>query len=421
MLELIVRADDVYSFVHDRVQEAAYSLIPEEQRAAAHLRIGRLMTTQIASDRREEAVFDIVGHFNRATDLLSSSDERVDVAELNLMAGKRAMKAGAFASALKYFSAGDALVERDSWQRHDVAFELALHRAECEFLTGDVGAAECRLRMLSARAASVIERAAVVCQQAGVYLALQRPDQGLVECAEYLRRAGLEISPRPTEAQARAAYDEICSTLESIDIDGLAALPVMTDPASRATLEVIVSFHACASVAGKSFEVLMMCAALRLILERGIHDSACQMFEQLGYVAAWRFGNFEAGVRFGQLGYELVARRDLRRFEGHVGLMFSTLLMPWSKHVRDIRPVIRRTFDVAHATHDRYLTVTNANILLSNLLLASDPLAEVASEADASSGALPDDGVRRLHRRGQRSDGADSEPARSDAPVRVPR
>ena len=70
-LELIVRSDDSYRFVHDRVQEAAYSLVPEEQRAAEHLRIGRLLTTQIAPDRREEAVFEIVGHFNRATALIT--------------------------------------------------------------------------------------------------------------------------------------------------------------------------------------------------------------------------------------------------------------------------------------------------------------------------------------------------------------
>src|SRR5262245_19371168 len=382
--ELIVRSDDDYRFAHDRVQEATYSLIPEEQRSAAHLRIARLLNSRITIDRRDEALFDIVGHFNRATVLLTSQDERDEIAALNLAAGTRAMKAAAFDSALNYFAAGEALIETNSVSRHDLAFELALQRAACEFLTRDVESAERRLKALSSRAANVIERAEVVCQQADVYLALQRPEEGVMVRAEYLRLAGLEIQSRPSEAQARAAYDEICSTLDGIGIEQLAALPVMTDPTSRAILDVIASCHSCAAVADKPFEVLIMCAAVRLALQHGIHDATCHSLVQLAYLAGWRFGNFEAAFHFGELGYELVERKDLRRFEGLVALVFSTMVMPWSKHVRTCRPVIRRTFEVTHNRHDRYKAVMNANILLSNLLLAGDSLVEVQSEAEVN-------------------------------------
>ena len=91
LLELIIHSDDSYRFVHDRVQEAAYSLIPQRQRAPEHLRIGRLATTQIVPASREDAVFEIVGHFNRATALLTDPEERYEIAMLNLLAGKRAI------------------------------------------------------------------------------------------------------------------------------------------------------------------------------------------------------------------------------------------------------------------------------------------------------------------------------------------
>src|SRR5262249_61645962 len=139
-------------------------------------------------------------------------NERTEFASSIQRAVNLTKKAASFSSALNSISAGDAPVEMDSRQRHNLAFELALHRAECEFLTRRVDAAQQRLRALSLRAANLLERAAVTCQQADVYLALQRPDRGLVECAEYLSLAGFEISLGPTEAQARAAYDEVCST-----------------------------------------------------------------------------------------------------------------------------------------------------------------------------------------------------------------
>ena len=161
---LILRSEDSYRFLHDRVQEAAYSLIPEESRAETHLRIGRLFATQTPREKREERIFEIVNQMNRGAALITSRDEREQLAELNLIAGKRATAATAYASALNYLIAGATLLGDDRWERrHELAFHLELHRAECDFLTGALAAAEQRLTMLSARAASTVERATVAC------------------------------------------------------------------------------------------------------------------------------------------------------------------------------------------------------------------------------------------------------------------
>jgi PAS domain S-box-containing protein len=366
------------------VQEAAYSFTAEEERAPAHLRIGRLLLAQVAPDDREEAIFGIVGHFNRATALLTSLDEREAVAALNLIAGKRAKKAAAFASALSYLVAGVELVTGAGSRQRDLVFELELHRSECEFLTGDVTTAEERLRMLACRATSVVERAPVTCLLQDVYIALQQPDRGLLECAECLRRAGFDVPVRATEAQAQDAYARILSKVDGLGVDQLAALPLMTDPASGAILDVLAKATSIASIVDKNFEVLSACAAVDLTLERGAHDGSCHAFEQLGYLAGWRFGDFEAAFRLGQLGYELLERQGLRRFAGHVYLMYATLVLPWAKHVVSCRPVIARTFEVSSSTGDQFWAVASRNLLLSNLLLAGDPLVDVEREAEAS-------------------------------------
>ena len=153
--ELVLRQEDVYKFVHDRVQEAAYSQIPTESRAAAHLRIGRLLAGHTAPEKREEAIFEIVNQLNRGAALITARDEREQLAELNLMAGKRAKLSTAFASALTYLGAGVALLPEDAWEnRHELIFALELHRAECEFLTGALAEAEARLTSLSTFAAT---------------------------------------------------------------------------------------------------------------------------------------------------------------------------------------------------------------------------------------------------------------------------
>ena len=141
-----MRLEGVYRFVHDRVQEAAYSLIPADLRAAAHLRIGRLLAAHTPPEKREEAIFEIVNQLNRGAALITARDEREQLAELNLIAGKRAKASTAYASALTYLVAGAALLAEDSWERrHELTFALELNRAECEFLTGALAEAEQRL------------------------------------------------------------------------------------------------------------------------------------------------------------------------------------------------------------------------------------------------------------------------------------
>ena len=135
--ELVERLDGSYRFIHDRVQEAAYSLIPEGSRAADHLRIGRLLAAQTPPEQREEAIFEIVNQLNRGAALITSREEREQLAEFNLLAGQRAKASTAYASALTYLIAGTDLLAEDCWERrHELTFALELDRAECEFLTG---------------------------------------------------------------------------------------------------------------------------------------------------------------------------------------------------------------------------------------------------------------------------------------------
>jgi len=104
--------DGAYKFLHDRVHEAAYGLIPESERAAAHLRIGRALATGTMSDALEDAIFDIVNHLNRGAALIEAQDEREQVIGLNLIAGKRARTSTAYASARNYLVQATARTNR---------------------------------------------------------------------------------------------------------------------------------------------------------------------------------------------------------------------------------------------------------------------------------------------------------------------
>src|SRR4030095_7472819 len=315
-LELIERLDGAYRFVHDRVQEAAYSLIPAPSRAAAHLRIGRVLAAHTPPEKREEVIFEIVNQVNRGVALIASQDEREELAQLNLIAGKRAKQSTAYDSALTYLAAGRALLPEDCWKRCGaLTFALEFHRAECEFLTGAFAAAEERLSMLSSRGGRLVELAAVTWLREELFTTLGRSDRAIEACLDYLRHLGIRWSAHPAGEEVEREYERIWRQIGRRSIEELVDLPLMADPEWRATMDVLTAVLPPALFTDENLLCLVICRMANLGLEHGNSDAACVAYVSLGMLLGPRFGNYRAGSRFGELGLDLVDQRGLRRFE----------------------------------------------------------------------------------------------------------
>src|SRR5882762_9574839 len=145
---------------HDRIQQAAYMLVPEDRRAEVHLRIGRVLLASMTADELAEHLFDVANHFSRGAALLVDRDEKAQVATIELRAGRKAKASTAYASACVYLVAGMALLDENDWDdQYDLTFSLWLERAECEYLTGQLPSAEARLSLLTTRARTIVDSA----------------------------------------------------------------------------------------------------------------------------------------------------------------------------------------------------------------------------------------------------------------------
>jgi predicted ATPase/transcriptional regulator with GAF, ATPase, and Fis domain len=380
---LVERLDGSYRFIHDRVQEAAYSLVPDATRAEAHLRIGRLLMARTSPQEREDTIFDIVNHLNRGAALITGREERENLAELNLIAGKRAMASSAYVSALKYLIAGAALLGDTSWERRrELIFALELTRAECEFLTGELIAADERLAALSNRTANTTERAALAVLHMGVCTELIQFDRAVAVALDYLRHVGIAFSPHPTEDEVRHEYEQVWSHLGTRTIEDVADLPLMSDPESLATVDVLTRILVPAALTDKNLDTLTICRAVNLSLERGNCDASALAYIQLGKVAIERFRDYKTACRFGQAGLALVERRGLARFQARTYIFFAYLIAPWTDHVRTAVDLLRRGFDGANKAGDlAYANYANTT-LNSDLLVAGEPLSDAQREVE---------------------------------------
>ena len=236
--------------------------------------------------------------------------------------------------------------------------------------------------MLSSRAANAIDQATVACLRVDLYTTLDRSDRAVDVCLAYLRHLGIDWSPHPPEEQARREYERTWSLLGSRAIEELVDLPLMSDALSLATQDVLTKVVPAALFTDPNLLSLVICRMVNLSLEHGNSDGSCFAYVFLGMIAGPRFDNYEGGFQFGRLGYALVEKRSLHRYRARTYMAFGSFVMPWTRHVRTGRDLVRRAFDVANRTGDLTFGAYSCNNLNTNLLAAGDALAETQGEAE---------------------------------------
>ncbi|SDC61344.1 PAS domain S-box-containing protein, partial [Cupriavidus sp. YR651] len=335
------------------------------------------------AEKREEAIFEIVNQLNRGAPLITQPAERDQLAELNLMAGKRAKGSTAYASALTYLNIGVGLLAEDSWERqHEIIFALELNRAECEFLTGQLSVADERLAALANHATTTVEQAIVACLHMDVCLVLDQSSRAILVGLGCLRHFGIDWSPHPKDEDVRREYERVWSTLGDRAIEDLIDMPLMEDPAPLATVDVLMKLWTPALYTDENLASLTICKAVSLSLEHGNCDASCFAYVILIRIAGPHFGDYTAGFRFGQLGYDLVERRGLKRLEARTFVCFALFVVPWMKHVGACRDLQRRAFDAANRCGDLQYAAYTRNDLNSNLIFSGEPLSEAQDEAE---------------------------------------
>ena len=380
--ELVLFLEGSYRFLHDRVQEAAYRLLSGENRVNEHLRIGRLMMTLMSAEERKEAVFEIVNQFNQAIDLVVLRDEKLQLAELNLIAGDRAKASTAISSALAYYASGSALIAAEEWPRvPDLAFALELKRAECEFLTGDLVAAEERLSHLVSRAHTILDHRALACLRIDLYTTLGHIDVAIEIGLTFLGQYDQDWPVQPTDDDVKNEYDRTWELIGTRTADELIELPLMSDPASLAVVDVLTQVATPALLTNENLYSVLICRTINLSLQHGNTDASAHAYVHLGAMAGRRFGNYRTGFDLGSVGFELL-ERGLQRFRARTLLSFGGLVMTWTHPFAAGRDLMRQAFDDACRLGDLTFAGYCCNNLVSNLLAAGESLAEIQRETE---------------------------------------
>jgi PAS domain S-box-containing protein len=379
---LIFRQDGSYVFLHDRVQEAAYALIPEGERAVAHLAIGRLLVSRTPPKELEEKIFEIVNQLNRGAALLINRDEKTQVATLDLSAGRKAKASAAYASARVYLAAGMALLDDSDWgSQYELMFSLWLERAECEFLTGNFEQAEQIIAELLQRAASKIDQAAAYHLKILLHIVKSEKPQAVHSALTCLRLFGIDLPAHPTWEQVQAEYETVWRNLDGRTIEGLIDSPLMTDPELQAAMRLLFVLAHAAYFTDFHLRCLLLCRMANVSMQHGTSGVSATAYGFLGFTLGPVFHRYREGYRFTKLGCDLVEKYGFVAYQAKVYFAMGQVTV-WTQPIASAIDFYRAAVRSAIETGD--LTTAGYSMLLSvtGLLVQNDPLDAVWRESE---------------------------------------
>jgi PAS domain S-box-containing protein len=379
---LVVHQGGAYKFLHDRIQQAAYSLIPEEQRAEVHLRIGRVLLASMTADQLAEHLFDVAGQLNRGAGRLIERHEKAHVATIDLRAGRKAKASAAYVSACVYLAAGMAVLDERDWNsQYELTFSLRFERAECEFLSGNFEAAEQLIVDLLQHAASKVDQATTYRLKVLLHTVKSENAQAVDSALSCLRLFGIDIPAHPTQAQVQAEYETVWQTLNGRPIESLIDLPMMTDPDMLAAMQVLSVLLSPAYFTDFHLWCLLSCRIWKISMEYGTSGASAHGCADFGLILGPVFHRYSEGYRFAVLACDLVEKHGFMAYRAKV-YHERGFVAVWTQPIATSIDCLRTAFRTAIETGDLTVACYCMDKSITGLLMRNDPLDAVWRESE---------------------------------------
>jgi PAS domain S-box-containing protein len=342
-----------FQFLHDRIQQAAYSLIPDHQKQDTHYRIGRLLQQNLSEAAQDDKQFDIVGHFNLGRALIASAQEREAIARLNLQASNRAKRSTAYSMAKHLAKQGIDLLEPDYWHhQYKLALDLHVAMAEAAYLEADFETMDAVAQEVLQRARTVLDKVTIYGVQINALAAQQQIPAAIQLGQAALEQLGIQFSGNPDEATIETALQSLNAQLTDDSMELLAGLPPMDDARSLAAMNVLAMLITPAFVDSPQNLPLLGVALVSLSLQFGNAPASAVGYGISGMVLSNFLGEVDRGYRLGKLAVHLGQQETIREYQAVCLLSFGSFLQHQKEPFRDAHATLKSAYVVGLETGD---------------------------------------------------------------------
>jgi predicted ATPase/signal transduction histidine kinase/DNA-binding NarL/FixJ family response regulator len=360
-----------YKFLHDRVQQAAYSLIPEDEKKQTHLKIGELLLKHTPETEIEENIFEIVNQLNVGVELITQKFQREELAKLNFIAGKKAKAATAYKTAIKYLLLGIELLTESSWEsQYDLMLALYVETVEAQYLNTNFEQAVTLAEIVLQKATNVLDQVKVYALNIQFNIAQNQMSQAITTGVQVLEMLGVSLAPTSNEG----------GELPKLPlIEDLEDFPVMTDPYQLAALRLLMSLAPAAYMSNSPTFLPILLTQVNLCIEHG-HSALAAFPYALYGVFLSGMGDLEEAYHSGQLGLRLLSQFNARELKAKIYGLFYPHASVWKEHFKVTLNPLQEAIQSALETGDMPWAGYNTFYYCDHLLFIGESLELVAQK-----------------------------------------
>ena len=331
-----------YKFGHDRIQQAAYSLIDESNKKAIHLKIGRLL---LVNNTKLENIFEIVDHLNIGKELIVDEQDKFDLAKLNLKAGEKAKDATAYSAALKYLTTANQAMVGDIWNSHyEFAFVLHKKLIEAEYLNGNFSHSEELINQSLQRVKSVLEKTEIYKMLIVQYTLIAKYSEGIQIGRKALSLLDIELPERDFQTTLEIELTQANKYLADRKITSLIDVPEIEKPEIKEAIKLLVAIDPVAYFSHQELYAVIVVKMAQLSLKYGHIAESAKAYVTYGIILGSVLGDYLSGYEFGLLAFELSKKFNDLAQKSSSCLILAGHLNHWVKHIKEAKPI----FDMSY-------------------------------------------------------------------------
>ena len=344
----IVESVYAYKFLHDRIQQAAYSLIPASQKRVTHLEIGQLLLKTIPEIERDEQIFALVNQLNRGATLLQAAEEQVHLAELNKMAAQKARASTAYDAATEYASMGLTLLGQEGWQHHyTLMLSLSELAAEAAYLHSAVDKMEELVSSILTHAARPLDQVRAYEIRIQAYTSHNRLLDAILTARQALSHFGITFPKTPSQDDIQRVFQDIGQDTVMYKVTEFINLPVMSNPDRQAVMGIAASMIPAAYIAAPTLFPLVTVLGVKMSIRYGNSPVSAFFYATYSILLTGVLNDIETASAFSQLALQVLEKFDSKPIQPLVMYSLGAFVVHDTADLQQAITMLRNGYQIA--------------------------------------------------------------------------
>lgn len=372
-----------YRFLHDRVQQAAFALIPETEIEAVHYRIGKHLLQTADQHTDFNRIFDMLYHLNQSTGFITSDEERIALARLNLQAGKKAKNSAAFEAAHAYFEYGYQLLkDRDREQQYKLCWSLYNELSETAYIIGQFDQAEAYFETVLDFSRTPLEQAKILTTKVKLYTHINKIQDALQTGIRAAQLLQLTIPESPGKLRVGFEFLKTRLQLARRSIRALPDLPEMRNRPAKAAIELLSQMATAAYFTSPEMIGFLNLKMMQLVIRHGNPESAPFVYSQYALLEGAGAGAYRKAFELGSLAVDLTRSGNTPFWKARTYLTMGAIINHWQKPLPTNLPILAEAYQAAIESGDLLYSVYANRFTAHTKISMGTDLPELLTEVE---------------------------------------